>query len=173
MSGLRLPRRMRAALAAAAFLFAAFGASPAHALCVAVCACGVTTSNVVFGSINPLQATNTDATGSILVSCGGVAGLLIPVTVDISKGSGPSYSARAMSSGANKLQYNLYADSAHTQVFGDATGSTVDGTGNIGLNALGLGPTLTFYVYGRVPGPQPAVVPADYSDAITVTMTYY
>lgn len=154
-------------------LWASLAAAPAHALCVGVCSCGVTTSNLLFGNINPLQSSNTDSTGSVTVSCGGVVGLLVPVTVDLSKGSGTSFANRSMGSGANRLRYNIYADSARTQVFGDTTNSTVDGGGFISLNALGLGPTVTVNLYGRVWGSQTTVVPGTYADSLTVTLTYY
>lgn len=154
-------------------LWAGLSATPAHALCTGVCSCGVSTSNLLFGNINPLQSSNTDTAGSVTVTCGGVAGLLIPVTVDLSKGSGTSFANRSMGSGANRLRYNVYADSARTQVFGDTTSSTIDGGGAILLNALGIGPTLTINLYGRVPGSQTTVVPGVYADSLTVTLTYF
>lgn len=41
------------------------------------------------------------------------------------------------------------------------------------LDVLGLSPTQTFYVYGRIPGRQLTAVPGAYSDTISVTLTYY
>ncbi|HEX7690340.1 MAG TPA: spore coat U domain-containing protein [Burkholderiaceae bacterium] len=168
-----LAASLRTLAALAAVLSALLGAAPAQALCVGVCSCGVTTANIVFGNINPLNPSNADATGSVTVSCSGVAGLLIPVTVDLSKGGGASFASRSMSGGSGRLQYNLYADSAHTQVFGDGTASTVDGNASILLNALGQGPAANFNVYGRVFGSQTAAVPGAYSDTLAVTLTYY
>ena len=159
-------------MVAAVAVLLALLCSPAHALCTVTCSCAVSTTNVVFGAINPLSVSNTDSAGGVTVTCGGVAGLLIPLTVDISKGSGASYATRTMSYGANKLSYNLYIDSGYSMVFGDATNGTVDANAVIVIAVLG---TLTWNIpiYGRVFGAQTTTVPGPYTDAIAVTLTYY
>jgi spore coat protein U-like protein len=162
--------RLRLYLLAA--LLALF-ATDARALCTAVCTCTVSTTNVVFATINPLSLSDTDSVGGVTVNCGGVAGLLIPVTVDISKGTGASFSARTMSSGANKLSYQLYTDAGRSTVFGDGTGGTGDVNSGILLNVLGIGPVVNVPVYGRVFGGQTTTPPGAYADSIAVTVTYY
>ncbi len=67
--------------------------------------------------------------------------------------------------GAGRLQYKLDGDSAHTRVFGDATNSTVGGHGLIALNVLGLDPTATLDIHGRVFGSQTTVTPGAYADS--------
>jgi spore coat protein U-like protein len=127
----------------------------------------------VFGAINPLSLGNTDSVGGVTVTCGGIAGLLIPLQVDISKGSGASYAARTMAYGANTLSYNLYQDSARSMVFGNGTSGTVDASSSMLLNALGIGAPVTIPIYGRVFGGQVTMVPGSYADTIAVTLTYY
>lgn len=145
----------------------------AHAVCTVVCSCSVSTTPVVFGNINPLSASATDSTGSVKVDCGGTVGLLIPLRVDLGTGGG-SYTSRRMSSGARTLAYNLYTDAARSQVWGDGSGGTGYGSGFITLDAFGLSPTLTLWVYGRVPAGQTGLVPASgYKDTISVLLTYY
>ena len=154
-------------------LFFAF-APPARALCLpAVCSCGVTTTNVAFGTYNPLAFGNTDTTGSIKVSCGGVAGLLIPFNIAISTGGGGSYASRRLSSGANALAYNLYTDAAYTTVWGDGSGASQLVSSGVTLDLAGLAPAQTFWVYGRIPGRQLTAVPGTYSDTLSVTLTYF
>ncbi len=168
----RLASRLRSALAAAVAVLLALLSSPASALCTVTCSCAVSTTNVVFGAVNPLSLANTDSAGGVSVTCGGVAGLLIPLQVDISKGSGTSFAARSMAYGANKLSYNLYQDSGYSMVFGDGSSGTVDASASITLTALGTA-TVNFPVYGRVFGAQFTTAPGTYADAIAVTLTYY
>jgi spore coat protein U-like protein len=63
------------------------------------------------------------------------------------------------------LKYNLYSDSTHMTIWGDGTGgsSTVTGTNGHTTN--------NFTVYGQIPTPQ-GIAPNNYSDSITVTVTY-
>ena len=146
----------------------------AQALCITgLCSCTTVTTNVAFGSYSPLAYGNTDSTGSVQVSCGGVAGLLVPFKIDLSAGSGGSYAGRQMKSGADSLNYNLYTDSSYTTIWGDGSGASQSVLGGLLLDVLGLSPAQTFWVYGRLPGRQLTAVPGIYSDLINVTLTYY
>ena len=148
-------------------------AGPAQALCISpLCSCSVTTTNVVFGNHNPLASSNTDSTGSVRVGCGGVAGLLIPYQIDITRGGGASYGARRMNSGANQLAYNLYTDNTYLTAWGDGSGGSQSVSSGILLDVLGLSPQQTHWIYGRIPGSQTTAVPGSYIDTITVTVTY-
>ena len=147
---------------------------PARALCLpALCSCGVTTTNVAFGSYNPLAFGNTDSTGSVRVQCGGVAGLLIPFNLAISAGGGGSYAGRRMSSGGNTLSYNLYTDASYTTIWGDGSAASQIVSSGVTLDVAGLSPAQTFWVYGRIPGRQLTAVPGSYADTINVTLTYF
>jgi spore coat protein U-like protein len=61
------------------------------------------------------------------------------------------------------LSYNLYTSNSYTTVI-DAE-NTLDGTG------AGPSTAVTKTVYGKAPGGQD-VAPGDYSDTITVTVSY-
>lgn len=148
-------------------------AADANALCTVVCSCNVSTTSVAFGSFNPLAIANTDSTGTVKVSCGGVVGLAIPYQVDLGKGVTGSYAARRMTSTGNPLTYNLYTDNSRTQIWGDGTAGTVTVTGNIGLDIGGTSPPVTYTVYGRIPGAQTSTVPGTYGDSVSVTLTYF
>ena len=163
------PRHLLACIVAALLML--FSAQ-ASALCTVTCSCAVSTTNVVFGTINPLSLNNTDSVGGVSVTCGGAAGLLIPLQVDISKGGGTSYATRTMAYGTYRLSYNLYQDSGRSMVFGDASNGTVDASASVTLAALGSA-TVNFPVYGRVFGAQTTMAPGAYADTIVVTLTYY
>lgn len=156
-----------------AALLLVVAAAPAHALCTVTCSCSVSTSNVQFGLHNPLSTSNNDVAGNVRVSCGGVVGLLIPYRIDITKGGGPSYANRRMSSGANTLAYNLYQDNNRQIVWGDGTGTSQSVNSGITLDVLGSSLPNDHPVYGRIPGSQTTVVPGAYSDSISVTLTYF
>lgn len=167
-----LPRRLRPSPWWLALLLFAH-AGDANALCTLVCSCSVSTTPVQFGSVNPLSASNSDTTGSVRVSCGGVVGLAIPYRIDLAKGGGASHAARRLNSGANLLAYNLYLDDARLQLWGDGSGGSQYASGNIALDLLGWSPAQTHWVYGRIPGAQTTTVPGAYTDTIAVTLTYF
>lgn len=146
--------------------------APVQALCV-LCVCTTQTTNVAFGTYNPLAFGNVDSTGSVKVTCGGVASVLLPFKIDISAGSSGSTGTRTMRNGANTLNYNLYTDAAYTTVWGDGSGATQNILGSFTLDLLGLSPAQNFWVYGRLPGRQLTAVPGVYADTINVTLTYY
>ncbi|UXH77697.1 Csu type fimbrial protein [Roseateles amylovorans] len=149
------------------------GASAAQALCLpAVCSCTATTTNLLFGNYNPLAFGNTDTTGSVTVKCSGVAGLLIPFTIELGKGGGTSASNRRLAFSTYQLSYNLYSNAAYTSVWGDGNASTVLVSGSLTLDLLGLSPGLSYTVYGRIPGRQLTAAPGVYTDSVTVTVTY-
>lgn len=145
----------------------------AQALCIGpLCSCTVSTSNVVFGPINPIALGSTDSTGSVRVTCGGVVGLLIPYQIELGSGGSGNVSARRMSSGANTLGYGLYSDPSRSSSWGNiAHGTAV--SGSMLLDVLGTAPAATHTVYGRIPSGQNTAVPGIYADTITVTVTYY
>ncbi len=166
----RALRARRAAICLGAAML--FLPAAANALCIAVCSCNTTITNVVFSPYNPLSGSNDDSTGSIRVSCGGVVGLLIPVTVTVGTGTSNSFTARQMSSGANKLAYNLYTSVLYSQVLGDGSSGTGTLTGSVTLDVAGIATPQIWTIYGRIPGGQSTVVPGIFADTLVVTLTY-
>lgn len=164
--------RRRAALPATVLLLALY-AGDAAALCTVVCSCTVSTTPVAFGTINPLSSSSTDSTGSVKVSCGGVAGLLIPFRIDIGTGASGSYAMRRLKSGAASLNYNLYLDGNRLTVWGDGSSSSQPANASMLLDVLGLSPAHTQWIYGRIPGAQSGTVPGVYTDSVGVTLTYF
>jgi spore coat protein U-like protein len=124
-------------------------------------------STLAFGAYDPSSATPLDGTSSVVVRCTNKT----PFTLSLNAGTttGGNFTNRLMTDGTDTLQYNLYTTAARTTVWGDGTGgtSTVPGTGS-GLSA---GQSKTTTVFGRIPV-QPNAVAGNYSDTVTVTITY-
>ena len=153
-----------AALAATTPAFAATTSTTLNVDATVTANCTVSSSALSFGAVNPISGTNVDATGGITVTC--TNGTAWTATAGVGSGSGATYAARRMTSGANLLSYNIYTDAARANVWGDGTG----GTATIANTGSGVAQNVT--VYGRVPSGQTAVPPGGYADTVAVTVTY-
>ncbi len=140
--------------AGVSWLLVAAAAVPARA------ACTITTTAVAFGTYDVFSATPEDATGTIQIDCNPREN----IQVTLSKGSSSTYTTRTLKNGTNALNYNLYRNSARTQIWGDGTGgSSIQSNNNVR--------TRTYTTYGRAPAAQDASVGA-YSDTIIVTVIF-
>lgn len=129
--------------------------------------CTGSASSLPFGQYNGVTKAQVNTTASISVSCTGPGTL--NYTVTISPGQSGVATGRYMLSNANALNYQIYKDSARTQVLGDGTGGTYEYSGSY---TLGNGTsTLSATVYGAVL-PNQAAIPGSYSDSLTMTLTY-
>lgn len=125
--------------------------------------CTVSTTAVAFGSVNTLSG-NTDATGSVSVTC--TNGSAWSAAANAGSGTGATLASRRMSAGANTLSYTLHTDAARSSVWGDGSAGTAT------VSNTGTGAAQTFTVYGRVPSGQTSVPAGSYSDTVSVTITY-
>lgn len=139
----------------------------------AAVSCSITATGPAFGIYNPLSATPTLSNGSVTASCTLVSGgtTTVSLTSSYSIGSGTSYAARSMVSGANTLGYNLYYDAAFTQIRGNGTGGSQTGGASFTLTRGSPTQSATSVIYGRIPAGQD-VAPGLYTDTIVVTITY-
>lgn len=132
--------------------------------------CTVSTSGVAFGAFNPLPGQSADTTGTISVTCIGLPLSTASYTITIASGLG-SFAARKMVSGSDNLNYNLYRDSALTQVWGDGSGSTFTVTDSVTI-PLSLSITTNYVVYSRIGSGQNTAKAHTYSDNPLITVTY-
>jgi spore coat protein U-like protein len=133
-------------------------------------ACSVSATAVSFGSYDPLSPLNTDATGTVTVTCSGLLNVLVSYEVLLSRGGAGSYTPRRMASGGNTLDYNLYTNITRSTIWGDNTGGSSRVTGSMLVQLLV--PTSNLHtVYGRIPAQQ-NVAAGLYADTITVTVNY-
>jgi spore coat protein U-like protein len=95
-----------------------------------------------------------------------------PFTVLLNAGSttGDAFAQRLMASGANTLQYNLFTAASLLTIFGDGTGGSQNVTGT----GLGVATANSVQVFGQIPDSttNQAAVAGNYSDTITVTISY-
>jgi spore coat protein U-like protein len=127
-----------------------------------IASCNVAAEDLALGNYDPVAPTPLAAATTIDVVC--TNGTTYSIALDEGLGSGASIATRKMTSGANTLNYSLYQDASHTDLWGETAGvNTLDDTGT--------GAIQTFDVYGLVPAAQTASAGA-YSDTINVTVTY-
>lgn len=135
------------------------------------------TATAGFGVYDTLSASNNDsAGGSVTFTCYSLVSLLagtMPFTIKLNKGLWGVFPQRAMKSGDNKLNYNLYTSSARTTIWGDGTSGTGVASGSFQHPGLGVGVKFeqSYSFYGRIPASQNVPV-GTYSDSITVTVVY-
>ena len=128
-----------------------------------IASCSIEATDLDFGQIDPLANADTDVNSSVTVVCTNGHGY--DVGLNAGAGAGATVAVRKMTGGAGTLDYSLYSDTLRTTVWGNTVDTdTVSGTGN------GTEQVLT--VHGRVPSQPTAMVGSDYSDTVTVTITY-
>lgn len=136
--------------------------------------CDVSSNGVGFGDYDPLATAADDSTANVEVTCTRVIlqdPFRVDYTLSLSRGGSGSYAPRRMSSGANRLNYNLYRDAARAQVWGDGTASTGVVAGTANFNWFQTSQTNTHTAYGRMPALQNAAT-GSYSDTIVVTISF-
>jgi len=127
--------------------------------------CTVSATTLDFGSAGNIATTAVMASSTITVNC--TPGINYSVALNAGQGSGATMAQRRLTrtGGTETLRYGLYRDNARTQLWGDgsAGSSTAAGTGNGNYTSL--------TVYGTLPV-QTVPPPGQYSDTVTVTLTY-
>jgi spore coat protein U-like protein len=124
--------------------------------------CEVTASDLAFGTYTAQGGTPLQGTTLLRATC--TPGTTYNIGLNDGTAGGTIYTGRQMASGQNKLNYQLYRDSARTNIWGNTTGTDT-------VQDVGTGLAKDHTVFGAVPAAQ--VVPAgDYQDTITVRIYY-
>jgi spore coat protein U-like protein len=124
--------------------------------------CEVTASDLQFGAYTAQSGTPLQGTTLVRTTC--TPNTTYYVGLDQGQGPGATVNQRKMVSGANKLNYQLYSDAAHTIVWGNTTGTNT-------VTGIGSGVAQDHTVFGSIPAAQ--VIPAgDYSDTIVVRVYF-
>jgi spore coat protein U-like protein len=118
-----------------------------------VCSISTAPGPLAFGTYT--GATNLDASNSLGVTC--VNGTTFRVYITTA-------GARQLTNGASVLNYELYLDSARTQVFPNTFAGATNRSGN------GLAQTIN--IFGRVPLGQTPTVAGSHSQAATVVVEF-
>jgi spore coat protein U-like protein len=130
--------------------------------------CSVSSTGTAFGVYDALSAVNKDVVGTISVTCSGSIGDPVNYSIALSPGGG-SFASRTMQAGSPQLNYNLYADGAHTAIWGDGTAGTSTVSDSYTLSASSS--THQYTVFGEIPG-QSGPVAGAYTDTVVITLTY-
>jgi spore coat protein U-like protein len=129
--------------------------------------CGISATTVSFGHYDGVTTTDAVTTGNLNYWCASASNART-VTVYLSKGAAPSNNPRKMQpySGTDKLNYNLYLDAAHTQIWGDPNPFCYKA-----IVPANTWPNVNIPVYGMIPQGQD-VASGTYADNITVTINF-
>ena len=143
----------------------ALGAALVACAARAEAACTVSiVAGVSFGAYDVFSSNPLDSAGQFTWRCSRNSQATVRIT--LTKGASPTYRPRTLVSGANRLPYYLYLDSARSSIWGDETEGTVayyatyPGSGRVAVS-----------VFGRVQAGQDAAVGV-YSDSITVVVNF-
>lgn len=117
--------------------------------------CTATASSIDFGSVSPISGAAVAATGTVSITCTWSAVTLTP-SVEVCLNVGFT-SPRTMSNGANTMQYDLYEDAAHSQIWGSVTNGTTPLSVQLSKPATGTSATTTLTYYGLIAANQPTV----------------
>ena len=129
-------------------------------------ACSMTVGALTFLNYDTTSADDNTAQGTITSNCtsGGAAKITIGLGAGGNSDSTDAIPMRQMKSGSEVLRYDLYSDSGRSTEWGNSVGT--------GLAITGTGSSVNIPVYGRIPKAQTAAAFTDYTDTISVTLTY-
>lgn len=123
--------------------------------------CSVNASNLDFGAYKG----DSPAVGTTTIGATCTPGTTYNIGLNDGTGGGTIYGGRKMASGpANKLNYQLYRDSARANIWGNTTGTDT-------VQDVGSGLEKQHMVHGAIPAAQ-AVPAGSYEDTITVVVYY-
>ncbi len=138
--------------------------------------CNVSAPAVDFGSYDVFSASALTSATTVSVTCGldagdGTGNTDVAYALALSAGASGSFVQRQMKSGADSLGYNLYYDSARTQVWGDGSGASRTVAGTMRLNPGHAQQTNGQTAYASAPPSQNVGVGA-YADTLLLTVSY-
>lgn len=144
--------------------------------------CSITAVGVAFGVYDPLAVTAVDATATVSVRCvwtsgSGTGAQRVSPVISLSAGLPPGTltQRRLRTATGDLLNYNLFRDTARTQIWGDGSSGTFTAPTSpaaLVLPSSGNPRTGTRTIYGRMPAGQTNAAPGSYADTITVTVTF-
>jgi spore coat protein U-like protein len=119
--------------------------------------CSIENGSLDFGDYTAGQSADLLGSGTIRIrNCPGT------VTIELDGGRSGNVRNRQLASGADRLNYQLFKDTARQQVWG---------TGADAFTMQILQSDAPIQVFGRIPGGQ-RVPAGTYSDSVTITMTF-
>ncbi|MFM0065191.1 Csu type fimbrial protein [Paraburkholderia aspalathi] len=117
--------------------------------------CTASPSTLSFGNVSPIGLSAVAATGTVSISCTWPAVTLTP-SVQVCLNMGGT-TPRALTIGANQLQYNLYQDAALSLPWGSTTLGTIPISVTLNKPVTGNTATTSVNFYGQITANQPTV----------------
>jgi spore coat protein U-like protein len=115
-----------------------------------------------FGTYDPVNGSAKPATNQIKVTCTNGA----VFDVGLNGGVNGTIAQRKLKFGTDTLNYNIYKEVGHSNVWGDTVGTDTE-------QETSLGAPIDLTAFGQIPASQIAGTSAGtYQDTITVTVTY-
>lgn len=162
-----LPYQVRVLGAVKSFLYLAIAMIAFHPASADAQNCSMAVIPTAFGVYNAVTQQAVSTTASVTVTCTGFI-VSVSYSISVSPGQSGSSAQRAMLSGANKLDYQVYIDAARTRIAGNGLGGTSVVSGRMsGLFTASRTDTL----YSTIPAGQ-AAAPGAYRDTVTLQITY-
>lgn len=135
--------------------------------------CVLSATPLNFGAYSTALPAPAESSATLVVTCTTPLPGPVPVSgsLSLSYGRGSATGTRRMSSGHTALRYQIYADTAHSMVWGDGSDGTqpIPFSGTVGRTQP-LRMTLT--AHGRLLARQGGAAAGSYNDVLTVTLTY-
>ena len=131
----------------------------------AAVSCGIGSSGLFFGSINPLSQAEVTSVATINLNCTGGP---LTYAIKLTQGNG-SMLQRLMRSDSNVLKYNLYTSNSYSTILGDGT------AGSLAINGQSITDTTyaAYFVFGKVSNiGLSSTAAGTYTDNISVTIIY-
>ncbi len=135
-------------------------------------ACTATTTDLAFGTYNPIAGANHDATGTVSATC--TSGT--DYNIALNAGTNPSTAGDVMTrrmkdAGSNYLSYQIYLDNTRSTVWGDGTSGVLNPSNSTFFT--GTGSAQSYTAYGRIPvtAGNTAAPEGSYTDTVVVTVT--
>jgi len=141
--------------------FALLGLLPGAAFAL----CGLSVAGLNFSPYDVLAPAPNDTVGNLTITCDEVPPPNVTVSIGASPASG-GFSPRRMRGPFDLLDYNIYTEARHANVWGDGTNST-----NMVSVRVPRNNPATLKIYGRIP-PQQNVSAGSYADTLVVTITW-
>jgi spore coat protein U-like protein len=124
---------------------------------------------LAFGVYDVFSPIDLTTTGQLLFRCTGIGNRVAVVVVSLSRGNSNNVQTRTLrelGGGSGVLNYNVFSDPGHTQIWGGALAGSAPVTVTVRNNTL-----VSLTMYGHVPAHQD-VPTARYSDLLFVTLNF-
>ncbi len=135
--------------------------------------CTVSSTAAAFGNYAPFPGAGSavSTTATVTATCNpGLLSVNVSYVITFSIGGAASYALRSMGGATPRLRYQLYKDSADTQVLGDGSAGTFTIADGYTLGLI-FPITKTYTAYGLIAANTLAAV-GMYTDTIVMTITY-